>query len=243
MALFSKNEKKENIQPPVHVGIIMDGNGRWAKKRGLPRKFGHRQGAQTFRTIAIYAKNVGVKYLTFYAFSTENWKRPQEEVDALMDLFEKNLDEFTDFVKENIRVRFIGDRTMLKPSLRQKMHDVEETSKDFKAMTLVLAINYGGRDEICHSCKVLAQQVKNGELEPEDITMDMIQDNLYTLEIPPVDLVIRPSGEQRLSNFMIWQCAYAEFYYSNILWPDFKKDDLDSAIAAYNERNRRFGGI
>ena len=245
MALFGKNKSGSNsdLNIPVHVGIIMDGNGRWAKKRGLPRKIGHRQGAQNFRTITKYAKQVGIKYLTFYAFSTENWRRPHEEVDALMDLFEKYLDEVKDFIEENIRIRFIGDRTKLRPSLQDKMLDVEQTSKDFDSMTLLLAINYGGRDEICHSCRTLAQLVKDGKLEPEDITMDMIEQNLYTQEVPPVDLVIRPSGEQRLSNFMIWQSAYAEFYYSNILWPDFKKDDLDKAIVAYNDRNRRFGGV
>ena len=242
MALFGKNESAsmDNLNIPVHVGIIMDGNGRWAKKRGLPRKIGHRQGAQNFRTITKYAKQIGIKYLTFYAFSTENWKRPQEEVDALMDLFEKYLDEVKDFInskgvvcKESPRLNW----------MQEKMLDVEMTSKDFDSMTLLLAINYGGRDEICHSCRTLAQMVKDGKLEPDDITMDMIEQNLYTREVPPVDLVIRPSGEQRLSNFMIWQSAYAELYYSNILWPDFKKDDLDKAIVAYNDRNRRFGGV
>ena len=148
-----------------------------------------------------------------------------------------------DFIEENIRVRFIGDRTRLSENLQRKMASVEEDSKDFDSMTLVLAINYGGRDEICHAAKTLAQQVKEGKLEPEDITMDMIERNLYTEEIPPVDLVIRPSGEQRLSNFMIWQAAYAEFYYTNILWPDFKGSDLDKAVIAYSERNRRFGGV
>ncbi len=233
----------DNIIPPVHVGVIMDGNGRWAKKRGLPRKFGHREGAKNFRSITKHAKAVGIDYITFYAFSTENWKRPKDEVDAIMDLFEKYLDEVEDFIEENIRIRFIGDRSQLKPSLQSKMRHTEETSKDFDAMTLVLAINYGGRDEICHSVKTLAEQVKRGELDPQDITEDMIERNLYTEEIPPLDLVIRPSGEQRLSNFMIWQAAYAEFYYTNILWPDFKNADFDRAILDFCERNRRFGGI
>jgi undecaprenyl diphosphate synthase len=233
----------DNIIPPAHVGVIMDGNGRWAKKRGLPRKFGHREGAKNFRSITKHAKAVGIDYITFYAFSTENWKRPKDEVDAIMDLFEKYLDEVEDFIEENIRIRFIGDRTVLKPSLQAKMRHTEETSKDFDAMTLVLAINYGGRDEICHSVKTLAEKVKHGELEPQDITEDMIERNLYTEEIPPLDLVIRPSGEQRLSNFMIWQAAYAEFYYTNILWPDFRIGDFDKAILDFCERNRRFGGI
>ena len=233
----------DNIIPPAHVGVIMDGNGRWAKKRGLPRKFGHREGAKNFRSITKHAKAVGIDYITFYAFSTENWKRPKDEVDAIMDLFEKYLDEVEDFIEENIRIRFIGDRSQLKPSLQAKMRHTEETSKDFDAMTLVLAINYGGRDEICHSVKTLAEQVKRGELDPQDITEDMIERNLYTEEIPPLDLVIRPSGEQRLSNFMIWQAAYAEFYYTNILWPDFKNADFDRAILDFCERNRRFGGI
>lgn len=243
MADKKKNTLGDNVAVPVHVGVIMDGNGRWAKKRGLPRKLGHREGAKNFRAITRHAKAVGVQYITFYAFSTENWKRPKDEVDAIMELFEKYLDEVRDFVEENIRIRFIGDRSALSETLQRKMASVEEDSKDFTAMTLVLAINYGGRDEICHSVKALARKVREGTLDPEDITQDMIEANLYTEEIPPLDLVIRPSGEQRLSNFMIWQAAYAEFYYTNILWPDFKNDDFDRAVLAYSERNRRFGGV
>ena len=160
-----------------------------------------------------------------------------------MELFEKYLDEVRDFIEENIRVRFIGDRSKLSENLQRKMASVEKDSKDFDSMTLVLAINYGGRDEIAHSCRVLAEKVRRGELEPDDISTELIEQNLYTEEIPPVDLVIRPSGEQRLSNFMIWQAAYAEFYYTNILWPDFKGSDLEAAVLDYSERNRRFGGI
>ena len=234
---------KTVLQPPVHVGVIMDGNGRWAKKRGLPRKFGHREGAKTFKTIARHAKALGIKYITFYAFSTENWKRPQEEVDALMELFEKYLDDVKDFVKENIRIRFIGDRSMLSETLQKKMLDAEELSKDFTAMTLLLAINYGGRDEITNAVKQIAEDVKAGKLEPGDITQELIGSRLYTEEIPDVDLIIRPSGEERLSNFMIWQSAYAEYYFTNILWPDFKKKDLEKAVEVYCERNRRFGGV
>ncbi len=233
---------------PVHVGVIMDGNGRWAKKRGLPRKIGHREGAQTFRAITRHAKNLGVKYFTVYAFSTENWKRPADEVEAIMDLFEKYLDEVRDFIEENIRICFIGDRSMLRERLQEKMRSVEEDSLNFTAMTLLIAINYGGRDEITHSVRQIAQKVKSGELSAEDITDDTINSFLYTSQLdgdiaPDVDLIIRPSGEQRLSNFLIWQSAYAEYYFTNILWPDFKPEDLEKAIIAYSDRNRRFGGV
>lgn len=243
MAIFKKSILGDDLLVPTHVGVIMDGNGRWAKKRGLPRKFGHREGAKTFRTIARHAKALGVSYITFYAFSTENWKRPQEEVDAIMDLFDKYLDEVEDFIDENIRVRFIGDRTMLKPSLQAKMAHVEEISKDFDSMTLVLAINYGGRDEITYAVKCIADDVKAGKLQTEDIDEKLLQSKLYTEEIPDVDLIIRPSGEQRLSNFLIWQSAYAEYYFTNILWPDFSKKDLEKAVLTFSERNRRFGGV
>lgn len=238
----------EGTQVPAHIGMIMDGNGRWAKKRGLPRKFGHREGAQTFRTITRHAKKLGVKYFTVYAFSTENWKRPADEVEAIMDLFEKYLDEVRDFIEENIRICFIGDRTMLRPELQRKMKSVEEDSRDFSAMTLLIAINYGGRDEIIHAAKRLAEEVKAGMLELSDITEQSLNGRLYTAEMdgdiaPEVDLIIRPSGEQRLSNFMIWQAAYAEYYFTNILWPDFKPSDLEQAIIAYSDRNRRFGSV
>ena len=249
--MAAKNVKvnlPEGTKIPVHIGMIMDGNGRWAKKRGLPRKLGHREGAQTFRTITRHAKNIGVKYFTVYAFSTENWKRPADEVEAIMDLFEKYLDEVRDFIEENIRICFIGDRSMLRPVLQQKMKSVEEDSRDFKAMTLLIAINYGGRDEIVHSARMLAEKVKAGELEPSEIDERLMNDNLYTAEMdgdiaPDVDLIIRPSGEQRLSNFLIWQAAYAEYYFTNILWPDFKPKDLEEAIIAYSDRHRRFGSL
>ena len=233
----------KDILVPKHVGVIMDGNGRWAKKRGLPRKFGHREGAKTFRAIARHAKAIGVSYITFYAFSTENWKRPKDEVDAIMDLFEKYLDEVRDFMDENIRVRFIGDRTKLNPRLQEKMKNVEEDSKDFDAMTLILAINYGGRDEITHAVKAIADDISSGAISADEITESLIQNRLYTEEIPDVDLIIRPSGEQRLSNFLIWQAAYAEYYFTNILWPDFSNKDFEKAIITFSERNRRFGAI
>ena len=233
----------EGVSVPAHIGVIMDGNGRWAKKRGMPRKVGHREGPQNFRAITRYAKALGVKYITYYAFSTENWKRPKDEVDAIMDLFEKYLDEVRDFIEENIRVRFIGDRSMLSETLQRKMKGVEEDSKDFDSMTLVLAINYGGRDDICHSVRQIVAMACRGEITESDVTEELIEKNLYTEEIPPADLIIRPSGEQRLSNFLIWQSAYAEFYYTNILWPDFRGKDLEDAIMAFNNRNRRYGGI
>lgn len=228
---------------PVHVGVIMDGNGRWAKKRGLPRKFGHREGVKTFRAITRRAKQLGIKYITFYAFSTENWKRPKDEVDAIMKLFEKNLDEVKDFIDEEIRVRFIGDRSALSESLREKMLNTEKSSEHFTDTTMILAINYGGRDEICHAVKEIAQSVKSGELEPSDITPELITERLYTQDIPPVDYIIRPSGEMRISNFMIWQSAYAEYYFTDILWPDFTVTDFDKAIIEFGDRSRRFGGV
>ncbi len=234
----------ELLPPPVHVGIIMDGNGRWAKKRGLPRKFGHREGAKTFKTITRHAETLGIKYLTYYAFSTENWRRPQDEVDALMDLFDKYLDEFDSFIKDEVRIRFIGDRSGFSQHLRDKMKQKEDISAHFTKLNLIIAANYGGRDEITHAARSLAEDVKAGKLEPSDISEELLQSRLYTgPDIPSVDLIIRPSGELRLSNFLIWQSAYAEYYFNNILWPDFSKKDLEDAVAAYRTRNRRFGGV
>ena len=248
MALKKKGCLPEGTKVPSHIGVIMDGNGRWAKKRGLPRKFGHREGAQTFRTITRHAKKLGVKYITFYAFSTENWKRPKDEVDAIMDLFNKYLDEVRDFIEENIRICFIGDRSMLSPELQRKMKSVEEDSRYFDSMTLLIAINYGGRDEIVHSVKEIARLAAEGKLSPDDVTDELVGSCLYTSQLygdsaPDVDLIIRPSGEQRLSNFLIWQAAYAEYYFTDILWPDFKPEDLEKAVIAYSDRNRRFGGV
>ena len=235
--------KTEEAPMPVHVGVIMDGNGRWAKKRGLPRKFGHREGAKTFRKIVRHAKAIGIKYITFYAFSTENWKRPEDEVQSIMKLFEKYVDELDDFLKEHVRIRFIGDRSKLSDTLKAKMARSEELSKDYDLMTLILAINYGGRDEITNAVKLIAEDVKAGKIDPSEINDDLIQSRLYTLDIPDVDLIIRPSGEQRLSNFLIWQSAYAEYYFTDILWPDFSKKDLEKAVEVYRDRHRRFGGV
>ena len=228
---------------PQNLGIIMDGNGRWAKKRGLPRQAGHVTGAQVFRKITKYCEKCGVKYLTVYAFSTENWKRPQEEVDAIMNLLRQYLKEsLADFQQENIRTRFIGDRTPLSEDIRELMREAEETTAHKTGMTLNIALNYGGQQEIVKSVKTVAEKVKSGELSPEDITEEMIGENLYT-DLPYVDLIIRPSGEYRLSNFLLWQSAYSEFWFSNINWPDFTKEDFTRAIKDYQSRSRRFGGV
>lgn len=232
---------------PSHVGIIMDGNGRWAKQRNLPRNEGHRQGAKTFRKIGEYAGNLGIKFITFYAFSTENWSRPENEVDAIMELFGEYLTEAIERLDENrekgIRLRFIGDRSALPEALVSLMDYVEKATADMNKITLNLAINYGGRQEILRSVQSVAEKVKNGELLPENITLESISEGLYTSGQPDADLIIRPSGELRLSNFLLWQSAYSEFWFSDILWPDFTEGDFDNALAAFEKRQRRFGGL
>ena len=229
---------------PAHVGIIMDGNGRWAKKRLQPRTLGHRAGAQNFRTITRYASKLGIKYLTVYAFSTENWSRPAEEVGALLRLFKDYLEEaLRDFMEENIRVRFIGDVSAFPQELRKLIAEVEEASAPKTGMVLNLAMNYGGRAEILRGARAFAQEVLAGQHRPEELTEELFDSYLYTAGQPSPDLIIRPSGEQRVSNFLLWQCAYAEFVYFDILWPDFTTDDLDRAIAVYHSRQRRFGGV
>ncbi len=229
---------------PAHVGIIMDGNGRWAKKRLQPRTLGHRAGAQNFRTITRYASQIGIKYLTVYAFSTENWSRPAEEVGALLRLFKDYLEEaLRDFMDENIRVRFIGDVAAFPQELRELIAEVEEASAPKTGMVLNLAMNYGGRAEILRGAKAFAEDVQAGLCQPEDLTEEAFDRYLYTAGQPAPDLIIRPSGEQRVSNFLLWQCAYAEFVYFDILWPDFKPQDLDRAIDIYRSRQRRFGGV
>lgn len=225
----------------------MDGNGRWAKLRGLPRTAGHKAGAEVFRKICSYARDIGIRYLTFYAFSTENWKRTKDEVDNIMELFREYLDEMEEREGENeqagYNVRFLGSRCGMPEDIVQMMEIVEANSSDKNQMYINIAVNYGGRDEIVHSVKKIAERIRNGEISPSDITEDMISEGLYTAGQPDPDLIIRPSGEYRLSNFLIWQAAYAEFYYDDILWPDFKSADLDRAIEAYGKRNRRFGGV
>lgn len=220
----------------------MDGNGRWAKKRGLPRSAGHRVGAANLKTITEFASEMGIKYITAYAFSTENWKRPKEEVDALMKLLLEYLKDKKLLEGNQVRVKFIGDRSVLTDEIKAEMKNAEEESANRTRTTLYLAINYGGQQEVTKAVKDIAERVKSGELLPEDITEDLIGQNIYT-EIPDVDLIIRPSGEYRLSNFLLWQSAYSEFWFSNINWPDFTKEDFTRAIKDYQARNRRFGGV
>ncbi len=232
---------------PEHIGIIMDGNGRWAKQRGLNRWDGHKEGANVFRKICSYACDIGIKSITFYAFSTENWRRPPEEVAAIMDLFRDYLGEAEDRENENIKkgmqMHFIGRRDDMPDDIVSLMETAEENSKDANRIKVNIAINYGGRLEIVEAVRKLAQKVKNGEMNPEDITEQSISDNIYTAGQADPDLIIRPSGELRLSNFLLWQSAYSELWFSDILWPDFTTDDLDKAIDDYNNRNRRFGGV
>lgn len=241
------SEKKEQPSErilPHHLGIIMDGNGRWAKKRGLPRKAGHTAGASNFRTITKYCSSIGIPYLTVYAFSTENWRRPQDEVGALMVLFKQYLEEaLQDFMDENIRVRFIGDSSAFSKDLRELIQRVETSSAPKTGMVLNIAMNYGGRAELTHAVRLLAQEVKEGRLNPGDIDEKAIAGRLYTAGQPDPDLIIRPSGEHRTSNFLLWQAAYAEYVIMDILWPDFKTTDLDWALDEFSNRNRRFGGV
>ena len=247
MAVAFGKKQEEGQAPlhlPVHIGIIMDGNGRWAQKRFLPRSAGHRAGAQNFRTITRYCSKIGIRYLTMYAFSTENWNRPSDEVGALLRLFKEYLEEaLRDFMDENIRVRFIGDVSAFPAELRTLIQEVEEASACKTGMVLNLAMNYGGRAEITRAAKRVAQEVASGNLGLEDLTEERFAQYLYTGGQPDPDLIIRPSGEERLSNFLLWQSAYAEFVYFDILWPDFKTSDLDRAIEIYSSRQRRFGGV
>lgn len=247
MALFGRKKKTEVLSEsalPVHIGIIMDGNGRWAKKRGLPRKAGHSAGAKTFRKITRYCSDIGIKYLTVYAFSTENWKRPEDEVRSLMKLFKSYLEEaLEDFKDDSIVVKFIGDKAPFDEDLRNLMIENEESSKDRDGMVLNIAMNYGSRDEIVRAVKNICNDVQSGAVLPENIDEQLISDYLYTSGQPDPDLIIRPSGEYRISNFLLWQSAYTEFVIMNKLWPDFETSDLDEALKIYSQRNRRYGGV
>ena len=238
VSLFFKKKKRLPDVLPTHIGIIMDGNGRWAKKRGLPRTAGHSSGAKTFQKIARYCNKIGIKYLTVYAFSTENWKRPKDEVDAIMKLLHDYLVDSVNFQDENIKVKFLGDMAMLDDELNRLIKKAEDDSKDATGLNLNIALNYGGRDEIVRTVRKMAERGDN----LAELTDSMLSDNLYTAGMPDTDLIIRPSGEYRLSNFLIWQSAYAEYWFTDRLWPDFSEKDIDEAISAYAQRDRRYGG-
>ena len=247
--MFFKRKKTvhESIDPiriPLHIGVIMDGNGRWAKKRHLPRSAGHRAGADTFEKIVKYSDSLGIKAITAYAFSTENWNRPKEEVDNLMALLYDYLQMAEEkFAGKNIRLRVIGDRSALSDKINKAIDHAIEITENNTGIILNMALNYGGRDEIVRATKMAIADVQSGKLSIEDINEDYMTAHMYTADCPPVDLIIRPSGEQRLSNFLLWQSAYAELWYSDINWPDFSEKDLDRAILDYQKRDRRFGKV
>ena len=239
--MFFRKKKEVNAERhvPTHIAIIMDGNGRWAKKRSLPRSAGHVAGAKTFKEIAKYCNKIGVKYLTVYAFSTENWKRPQAEVDGIMNLLRDYLKDATNFKSENIKLKFIGDFEPLADDIKELIVKDEKESENATGLQVNIALNYGGRDELVHAVRDI---VKSGA-SPDNITEELISRNLYTAGQADPDLIIRPSGEFRLSNYLIWQSAYAEFWFADVLWPDFKPEHLEQAIDDFNRRNRRFGGV
>lgn len=229
---------------PNHLGIIMDGNGRWAKKRGLPRSAGHTAGAAIFKKIARYCSTIGIRYLTVYAFSTENWTRPPEEVGALMVLFKQYLQEsLRDFRNDDIKVNFIGDTSKFPASLQELIAETKEVCANRRGMVLNIAMNYGGRAELVQAAEKVAERVAAGTLQPAEIDEKVLSGELYTAGQPDVDLIIRPSGEERLSNFLLWQSAYAEFVFMDVLWPDFTPEDLNRALLEFARRCRRFGGI
>ncbi len=229
---------------PQHVAIILDGNGRWAKAKGMPRNYGHMQGAKAVEDILVVARDMGIKYLTVYAFSTENWNRPETEVSALMTILRQYLkSSIKKSMKNNVRCQVIGERSRLSDDIRDAIEELETATAGNTGLTFTIAINYGSRDEIVRAVKKIAGDCKDGQISPEDITEEMISRNLDTGNLPDPDLLIRTCGEQRLSNFLLWQCAYTEFYYTDIAWPDFDKAELEKAVGAYGNRNRKFGGL
>ncbi len=246
--MFGRRKKLESLidkeRLPRHIGIIMDGNGRWAKKRGLPRSLGHSAGAKTFDKIIDFAGNFGIKIVTVYAFSTENWSRPKEEVDALMELLCDYLENGLKKLEgKDTKVKIIGDIESLPEKIKKGIFHIEESTKDGKSMLVQIAVNYGGRLEIVSAAKKASEMVKAGEIEPDDITEELMSSLMYNPEVPDPDLIIRPSGELRLSNFLLWGSAYSELWFSDILWPDFTGEDLLKAIYDYQQRQRRFGGV
>ncbi len=238
---------KENIfskKLPTHVGIILDGNGRWATKRMLPRNMGHKKGIETLKEIIIETKKIGIPYLTVFAFSTENWKRPKEEVDYLMNIIKEAYHKAVNKVLEQkIRIRFIGSKDNLPNDILMYIEDIENQTKSYTDFTLTIAFNYGSKQEIINACKLISKDVKNNKINISDINDELFSNYLYTKDLPAVDLIIRTSGEQRLSNFLLYQSAYAEFYFPKTLWPDFHKKELYIAINEYQNRTRRFGGL
>ena len=237
-------EGRDTLRIPQHVAIILDGNGRWAKKKGMPRTYGHVKGCENLEKICSVAKELGVKYLTVYAFSTENWKRSKEEVDALMKLFRNYMKKCIKISRDNkMQVRVIGDPTAFDPDLQEKIKELEEYSSQYDELYFQIALNYGSRDEIKRAVQKMAEDVKAEKLNPEEISEQTISDYLDTKGLPDPDLLIRTSGEERLSNFLMWQLAYTEFYFTDVAWPDFNKAEFEKAIAKYNQRDRRFGGV
>ncbi len=244
METIIKAIQDEKLNVPKHVAIILDGNGRWAKKRNMPRNFGHVQGSKTVEKIIEDGYNMGIEYITVYAFSTENWKRSKDEVDALMKLLAKYLiDCIERSTKNNMKVRVIGDKSGLDKKLVERINELEDATRNATGLKFTIAINYGGRDEIRRAVKKIVEDAQNGLISADDITEDLINDKLDTAGLPDPDLLIRTSGEERLSNFLPWQLAYTEFYFTDVLWPDFSKEDLLTAIRYYNGRERRFGGV
>ncbi len=236
---MTPSEKK----PPRHIAIIMDGNGRWAKQRGLPRTAGHAAGAESFRNIANYCRTLGVEYLTVYAFSTENWKRSEDEIAGIMRLLGKYLQEaLRDMEKNHVCFRFFGDLSRLSPELQKLCRDAETRSSRYHEVQVNFCLNYGGRDEIVRAARAFAEDVAKGKHRSGDLTEEMLSGYLYSADVPDPELIIRPSGEMRTSNFLLWQSAYSEYVFMNVLWPDFGPADLDMAIEEYHRRNRRFGG-
>lgn len=246
MAFFKQKQtvQVDFVHLPRHVAIIMDGNGRWAKKRGLPRTAGHAAGAENFRTIATYCKEIGLEYLTVYAFSTENWKRPDEEVSAIMGLLRKYLLEAIGRMeRDRVKMHFFGDLSPLSEELRVLCMETEEISKRYEGCQVNICLNYGGRDEILRAARAFSRDCAEGKSDPNHLTEEQFSRYLFSAGVPDPDLVIRPSGEVRISNFLLWQSAYAEFYFTDVLWPDFSKEELHRALAAYQSRSRRFGGV
>jgi len=245
--LFRKKKLKREIDYnnlPVHIGIIMDGNGRWAKKRGLPRSAGHSAGADTLKKIVTECNKMGIKYITVYAFSTENWKRPKEEVDYLMNLLLSYLrDAEKTLAGENVVIKAIGSRKELSEEIQEQIIKTEEFTKNNTGIIMNIAVNYGSREEITTAVKKITKKALSGEISGDDITSQMISDNLYTKNQPDPDLIIRTSGEERISNFLLWQLAYSELWFTDKLWPDFNKNDLLEAIYDFQNRGRRFGGV